>query len=39
MEMKHDQYTLFSKHKVLHLGNITEVPTTNFKVAWSLIDS
>lgn len=39
MQTKPDQCTLFSKCKVLHLGNITEVPTTNYKVAGSLIDS
>lgn len=39
MEMKPDQCTLFSKYKVLHLGNITEVPNTNSKVAGSLTDS
>lgn len=39
MEMKPDQCTLFSKYTVLHLGNITEVPTTISKVSGSLIDS
>lgn len=36
---KHDQYILFSRYKVLHLGNIIEVPTMNSKAAGSLIDS
>jgi len=39
MERKPDQCILFSRYKVLHLGNIIEVPTMNSKAAGSLIDS
>lgn len=39
MEMKPDHYILFSRYKVLYLGNIVEVPATNSKAAGILIDS
>lgn len=39
MEMKPDHDILFSRYKVLYLGNILEVPAMNSKAAGILIDS